>query len=47
VYDDQVGALTLVYLTWDAAQLAAPPGTVSVNIARSLTGGAPLTGRND
>jgi hypothetical protein len=47
VYDDQVGALTLVYLTWDAPQLAAPPGTVSVNIARSLTGGAPLAGRND
>ncbi|MDQ1686225.1 MAG: hypothetical protein QOC82_2962 [Frankiaceae bacterium] len=47
VYDDQVGALTLLYLTWDAAQLEAPPGKVSVNIARSLSGGEPLVGRND
>ncbi|MDQ1748352.1 MAG: hypothetical protein QOD07_2615 [Frankiaceae bacterium] len=47
VWDDQVGALTLVYLSWDAANLEQPPGTVSVNIARSVTGGQPLVGRND
>ena len=50
VYDDTVGALTLVYLGWDARNLTAGttklPGSVSVNIARSASGGGPLGGRS-
>lgn len=42
VYDHQVGALTLLYLAWDADQVRGQPGRVSVNLARSVTGGEPI-----
>lgn len=41
VYDDTAAALTFLYLAWDEAQLTGA-GSVSVNIARSATGGAPF-----
>lgn len=42
VWDDQVGAWTLFSMGWDAANLAGRAGTVSVIMARSVTGGTEL-----
>lgn len=47
VFDPDVGALTFVYTAWDAQNYAsavstAPAGLATVNIARSLSGGAAL-----